>query len=232
MALVKFGGGIIEMRGAIAGTVFSRNSSGNYARAKTTPINPQSPLQTAVRSVMAALTTRWSQVVTAAQRAAWDLYASNVSVLNRLGESVNISGFNHYIRSNANLLRIGETPVDAGPVVFEIPEADPIFAITASEATQEITATFDATAAWALEDGAWLYLFQDAPQNPQINFFDGPWRLLTSIAGVPSTGAVSPDVSDAVFAIAELQREWVYARIQRADGRLSEKFRADTFCAA
>lgn len=232
MALVKFGGGIIEMRGSIAGTVFSRNSTGNYARAKTTPINPNTALQQTVRAAMAFLTDRWSNTLTANQRIAWNLYASSVQVLNRIGESVNISGFNHYIRSNMIRKQYANPLIDDGPTVFEIPAADPTYSISVSEGTQIITHSFDDTMDWAVEDGSFLFFYGGKPQNPQIFFFDGPWRKAGFIGGVDPGGPIEPHAAASEYAVAEGQHIWTYGRISRADGRLSEKFRADTFCAA
>jgi len=80
MALVKFGGGVVGMSGSIAGTTFARNRSGSYARAKTKPINPNTTLQNLVRATFAMLSARWAQTLTEAQRTAWNLYASSVSV--------------------------------------------------------------------------------------------------------------------------------------------------------
>lgn len=232
MALVKYGGGITQMSGSIAGNTYARNRYGNYARARTKPVNPNSSRQVAVRSALAALTERWSDTLTAAQRAAWNLYASNVAMKNKLGETIHLSGFNHYLRSNVIALQIANTIVDDGPVVFELPEQDPTLAVTASEATQELTVSWDNAADWAVEDGGHIYLFQGAPQNPQRNFFAGPWRFLGYRIGVDPGGPVMPWVGTGPFAIAEGQRQWIYARIRRADGRLSESFRDDTFVAA
>jgi len=232
MALIKFGGGITEMRGSIAGNVYSRNRYGAYARSRTKPINPNSGLQQAVRSSLAFLTDRWSQTLNAAQRTAWNLYGSNVVMTNKLGESINLSGFNHYIRSNSILKRLSLTLVDDGPVIFELPDQDPTFSATASEATQNITATYDDTLAWDTEDGGLLCMFQGAPQNAQRNFFGGPWRLWTAVQGADGAPVASPKIAPAVFAIAELQRVWLYARILRADGRLTVPFRADCFIGA
>ena len=232
MALVKYGGGIIQMTGSIAGNTFARNRYGNYVRARTKPTNPQTANQTAVRSAMALLTDRWSQTLTAGQRTAWNLYGSSVAMKNRLGESVFLSGFNHYIRSNSWNARIEADIIDDGPTTFEIPQADPTLAITASEATQEITTSYDDGLDWASETNAYLLLYQGQPQNAQRNFFAGPWRYLGFVAGVNGAPPAGPEVDAVVYAIAEGQRQWLYARILRADGRLSEAFRADTFCAA
>jgi hypothetical protein len=232
MALIKYGGGIIQMSGSLAGNTFARNRYGNYCRARTKPTNPNTALQVAVREAIAYLTNRWSQTLTAAQRTAWNLYASSVAMKNKLGETTYLSGFNHYIRSNVNSIIIDQPAIDAGPTVFELPDQDPTFVITASEATQNISAAFDNTMDWAVEDGSFLFMWQGQPQNPQRNFFAGPWRFWTAVQGVDPGGPATPKEAPAVFAIAEGQRLWAYARICRADGRLSEVFRSDCFCAA
>ncbi len=232
MALVKFGGGVVGMSGSIAGNTYARNRYGNYVRARTKPVNPRTALQTAVRASMALITARWSATLTANQRTAWNLYASNVAMTNRLGESINLTGFNHYIRSNMIRSQVAFAIIDDGPTVFEIPAEDPTFAITASEAAQEIEYSFDITLDWALEVDAWLVVFQGTPQNAQRNFFDGPWRLLSATQGADPGPIVSPVAIAVQFPIAELQRQWTYARIMRADGRLSQPFRADAFCGA
>lgn len=232
MALVRYGGGIIQMSGSIAGNTHARNRYGNYVRARTKPTNPNTDLQVAIRSIVAQLADRWSQTVTAVQRTAWGLYASSVAMKNKLGETVYLSGFNHYIRSNSARLQAGGTVVDDGPVIFEIPDHDPTFTVSASEATQMLSFVFDNTLAWANEAGGHLIKFQGQPQNAQRNFFAGPWRLIGKVDGVAETPPTSPDEEAAVFAFAEGQHQWVYARISRADGRLSEVFRASCFCAA
>lgn len=232
MALVKYGGGVVQMSGSIAGNTFARNRSGFYARARSKPVNPNSAAQVLVRSSLAELTTRWGQTLTAVQRLAWGLYASNVAMKNRLGESIFLSGMNHYIRSNLWLTRLGGTRVDDGPVIFELPDKDPGFAIAASEATQQITWNYDDTLDWANETDAWLLLYQGRPQNGQRNFFAGPWRLCSQLAGVTGAPPASPLITGVVFAIAEGQHQWCYARILRADGRLSEPFRDDALVGA
>lgn len=229
MALVKFGGGVVQMAGSIGGTTFARNKGGNYARARTKPVNPNTGLQVAVRSALTFLTDRWSSTLTAVQRTAWNLYASSVVMTNRLGESINLSGFNHYIRSNSILKTQGLPLIDDGPTLFEIPEADPTFSAIGTEAGGTISVVFDNTMAWANEDNAFLFVFQGEPQNAQRNFFGGPWRFMNKAVGDSGTPPTSPSVQPVVFAIAEGQHQWVYGRIARADGRLSQPFRADDF---
>lgn len=232
MALVKYGGGIMQMSGSIGGQTHARNRYGNYVRSRTKPVNPNSAAQDIVRSVLATLSTRWAQTLTGVQRTAWNLYGDSVAMLNRLGEVVHLTGYNHYIRSNSIRLRTSRTVADDGPVIFEVPEKDIAFTITASEATQQVTCAFDNALAWSVETDGLLQIGMGAPQNAQRNFFDGPWRHMTQVDGIDPGGAVTPDVGNAPFGIAEGQRIWCMARISRADGRISTIFRDDVVVAA
>lgn len=232
MALVKYGMGITQMSGSIGGTTFARNSSGNYARSRTKPTNPNTALQQRVRNAVGMLSDRWSNTLTAGQRIAWALYASNVVMLNKLGESVHHSGYNHFQRSNSFLSQYGMTIIDAGPVVFELPAKDPVLSITASEATQRYELTFDDNLAWCSEDDAYMPCLLGAPQNAQRNFFDGPYKGIRFLSGDVGAPIASPQDLVALHAISEGQHLWIQARILRADGRLSEVMRADCFCAA
>ncbi len=232
MALVKFGGGVTQMSGSIGGTTFARNASGNYARARTTPVNPQSARQTAVRASIAFLANFWSSTLTQGQRDAWKDYAAAVVMSNRLGESTFISGFNHFLRSNSLRKRSNNGIRSAGPIVLELPAQDPTFTITADVSDQTITAFFDTGLDWAGEDSAHCYLFQGAPQNAQRNFFDGPWRILGVLNGNSAAPAVNGTSFPVDFAVGLGQRQFVYARISRADGRLSEPFRANVLVTA
>lgn len=232
MALVKYGGGIVQMSGSIAGNTFARNAYGNYVRARTKPANPNSARQQAVRATIAYLTEYWFQTLTPAQRGAWDAYAAAVQVKNRLGESINISGFNHFIRSNSLLHRDSQTIVAAGPTELSIPEQDAAFAVTISEATQLISVAFDDTLEWLDEDGGFLFVFGGTPQPITRNFFGGPWRFADTVDGDSVTPPTTPSTITAPFQCTEGQKVWCYARIVRADGRMSEPFRADCTCAA
>jgi len=232
MALIKFGGGVVGMSGSIAGTTFARNRYGSYARARTKPINPSSARQQAVRGYMATLTSRWSQTLSAAQRTAWNLYGSSVAMLNRLGESVFVTGYSHFIRSNMWRLDLGQTVVDAGPTVFELPEKDGTLTVAFSEATQDATLTFDDGADWCSEDNAGLMILEGSPQNPQRNFFAGPFKGRSAKMGNSVAPTTSPQTYSTIHVVTELQKVWIQCRILRADGRLSQPFRANGIVAA
>ena len=232
MALVKYGGGIIQMSGSIAGNTHARNRFGNYVRARTKPINPNTANQVRIRTALATLTALWSQILTANQRTAWNLYAASVSMKNALGEAVNLTGFNHFIRSNTTrMAHYGRYFAD-GPTVFELPEKDPTVAVIVSEATGNCTLTFDDTMEWVDEDDAALIIWDGRPQNKQRNFFGGPYLGISDKGGDSVAPKTSPEYFENHWAVAEGQRCWWKFRIRRADGRLSEPFYCDSIVVA
>ena len=102
----------------------------------------------AIRGALQALSIAWVTTLTQAKRDAWDMYGSNVSWLNRLGASVSLTGLSHYIRSNASRLQAGLTRIDDAPTTYALAPPEQALTMSASEATQQLTCTFDDTAAW------------------------------------------------------------------------------------
>jgi len=231
-ALVKYGGGVVQMSGSVAGNTHARNRFGNYIRARTTPVNPNSSRQTKMRSIMATLVERWNDTLSNAQRTAWNLYASSVNWLNALGETVKLTGFNHYVRSNAWQLDLGFAPEDDGPTTFALPGTDGTIACSSSEATQLITVTFDDTRDWCSEDAAGLMILEGRPTLATRNFFGGPYRGRSAKMGSAAVPIVSPQTYTSIWPITEGQKVWSKFRILRADGRLSTDFITDHVVAA
>lgn len=232
MALIKYGAGVIQMSGSIAGNTFARNRFGNYLRAKTKPVNPNSPSQAVTRSTLAFLTARWSRTLTDDQREAWNMYGKNVAMKNRLGEVIFLTGFNHYFRSNALLKLRGETLVDDGPAIFELPAKDPTIEIQPEVHEQKCKLTFDDQMDWVSEDNAWLFILEGMPQNPQRNFFGGPYLGIKDKHGEETTPITSPEWFTNLHFLSAGQRVWYQFRIQRADGRISEPFYANNIVVA
>ena len=231
MAVIRFPEGQ-QRSGSTGATVYSHNRYGAYIRARSIPVNPNTDRQVASRNRMRALSIAWQNTLTQAQRDAWEVYAANVTWKNALGDSVHITGLNHYVRSNAAVLAASLTRVDAAPTVFTIAAAEDALVPTASEATQDVTVAFDTGAPWCSEDGAAQLIYQGIPKNAAIKFFGGPYRLLGIILGDSVAPPAAPEVLSAVFPFAEANRLWIRSRILRADGRLSDFAVANFLCAA
>lgn len=226
MALIKLGGGVADIRGSIGGTVFSRGRYGAIARNRTIPVDPASSKQVKIRSIASVVRNAWFSTLTAAQRAAWDTYAAGVQMTNRLGETINLTGWNHFCRSNMSVLYNDLTLIANGPTTLALPEKDESIAVSASAATQLLSISFDEDSAWVDEDDAYLLVYASKGQNPTKNFFKGPFELAGKIAGDATTAPTSPQTITAPSTLTSGQRVFVQCRILRADGRLSEPFRA------
>ncbi|MEE8539994.1 MAG: hypothetical protein V3S54_09260 [Woeseiaceae bacterium] len=115
MAIVKFGPTVVGARGTIAGTIFSANRGGPYARGWSRGSNPSSSLQLAQRSALAQQSSDWRDL-TVAQQDDWIDYADDPpqELTNSLGETYFASGPNWFVRINLHLVAAGEaTRVDA-----------------------------------------------------------------------------------------------------------------------
>lgn len=239
--------------GSIGGVTYSHNRGGMYRRARAVPVNVQSPQQTIVRSALTTLVDRWTETLTPAQRASWDLYADNVTVTNPLGDQIKISGQNWFIAANTpriqavnafwngldpsnNLpLAVSDFPViDAAPTIFDRGEVGAV-EIATSSVGDTIDLTFDTNQAWVTEDGAAALVYVSRPRNPSQKFFAGPWRLIGAVIG----DSLSPPNSPASFDT-QSEESYVYATtggqaatlqvvVTRADGRLSSPVRTNSF---
>jgi hypothetical protein len=209
-----------QRSGSIGGTVWSHNRSGVYIRNRSIPVNPNTDRQVGVRNAVRSIAIAWETVLTQVQRDAWDVYAANVSWQNSLGQTITLTGLNHFIRSNTPRVMNGIARVDAAPVIFDIAAAEGALAATASEATQDLTIDGDPAGLWIGEADAWQFFSMGIPQNGSRKFFNGPWRQLTAVPGAGPPPF--PVVIATAYPLAEGQRIWVRSRIARGDGRLSE----------
>lgn len=231
--LVKYGDLVTDARGSMAGNTHARNRFGNYIRARTTPVNPRSSRQMAARVAIMMLAEQWRESpMTDVIRGAWETYAGSVDWNNKLGETVTLTGFNHFIRSNAALIRAGATIVTAGPTDLGLPAGDPAFAISnASAAGNDFDMAFDDGFDWCDEDDGYLILDIGQPQNATRNYFNGPWRFNFAHRGNLAAPPVSPQVGvpSAAWTLIEGQKLWARASIIREDARMSTKFQCAPF---
>jgi len=232
MALIKTSGIVAAISGKVGGSVYSRNRYGAYVRNWAKPVNPNSSAQQKVRADMGALVSDWFNELTVAQRASWAVYAAAVNFVNRLGETITLTGFNHYIRSNIARLSNSMTRISAGPTELILPPTDSEFNVALSEVSQEVSVTFDDSAVWCSQDSAYMSIHQGIPQNSARMFFGGHMRRIGKISGSSGSPITSPQTVALSFPVAVSQKDWIQGRIQLADGRLSATFRDDAIVGA
>lgn len=218
--------------GALGSYVMSHNRYGYYLRNRVTPTNPRSTRQQEIRSIVSQVSKRWSQVLTPEQRNAWDVYANAISMSNRIGMSIYLTGHAHYVRSNSSRIYAGLDVVDDAPTELTLAETDGALDAALSQASQQISLTFDDTLDWVSEADAAMVIQMSMPSGPGTSYNQGPYRYAGTIAGNQTTPPTSPQTIAVPFPVAEGQLVSVQARILRADGRLSEPFRTSSNVAA
>lgn len=209
-----------QRSGKQGGIVFSHNRGGPYVRNRAIPTNPNTDRQSAVRVAVRNLSIFWDTELTQAQRDGWDVYAAAVTWLNRLGQSIKLTGLNHYIRCNTQKIVSTIARLDQAPAEQDIGDAEDQLACTASEATQDLTINGNAGAPWLVEALGWQYYYMGLPQNGSRKYFSSPFRFVTAVPGAGPPPF--PIVIAAPFPFQEGQRIWLRSRIQRGDGRLSD----------
>lgn len=212
---------VTQVSGSVGGMTGSHNKGGMYFRSRTIPTNPNSSQQQTIRSTVADLSNRWTNILTPAQRAAWDVYAANVLLPGPLGDPRPVSGLNMYVRSNVPRIQSGLPRVDDGPTTFDLGEYTAPTIVSATAATGVISVGFEDTDAWLDEDDSALLVFGSRPQNPSINYFKGPYRVSGTVLGNGTTPLTSPQPVTNPFALTIGNRVFVRAVVTRADGRLS-----------
>lgn len=194
--LMKMGMMAGSMSGKLGTHVMSHNKGGHYARMNSLNVNPATPEQQVMRDALSALSTRWRDVVTPAQRDQWTAYTAGSPYTNRLGESKIMPPLSMYIRCNAPRLQAGLVIADDGPIINGDGTLTPPTVATWT-AHADNTGNGPGGIAWTLGD-TWnpttmetdsaLMMFISRPQNPTVVFFKGPYRL----ANVIGAGHTNP----------------------------------------
>lgn len=218
-----------SVSGSVGGLTYSRNAGGMYTRGRAVPTNPKTAQQQAVRNAFGSLTGQWSNTLTPTQRAAWAVYAANVPLADKLGDSRLVSPIAQYLRSNTPRLQAGLTAVQTGPTNYTLAELTNPTA-TGVASTGVISIGFTNSDGWAIAAGGSLLVYVSRPQSVGVVFFNGPYRYAGRINGA-STPPTSPGTVSAPFALTAGQQVFVRCIATNADGRLSAEWRG-TFLAS
>jgi hypothetical protein len=214
-----FGG---QLSGSVGGVVASHNKGGQYLRNRSIPTNPNSGQQQRARNDFASASIGW-RALTTLQRSAWESYAAQTPVLNRLGESITISGFNMYVRTNSFRLQCGATVLAAAPIS---PGASSLGNIASSAISAASGISFVTASANALGP---VFVSMGPALSPGVLAFSGPYSGYYADTTMLATGFV--DQTDSLSPLrygVPLQGERRPIRVAGSDtdGRLSNIYEA------
>lgn len=154
--------------GSQANTTASRGRFGQYYRNRSTPTQPRTAAQVAVRSSLATFSQSW-KLLTDAQRSAWSVYADAHPRVNPLGQTVKLTGAMSYTGVNNALAIAGRPPVSDPPTYdsVETPTVGIVF-----DSDTDATMTLGST-----DPLAYTVLSCSPPRSPGVSF-NGDYRFV------------------------------------------------------
>lgn len=200
---MKFKGTIVgPMSGSLAGLTASHNRGGQYFRQRSTPTDPNTSRQQAVKGVFNGLVQAWNSVLTALQRQAWKDWADATPTTDALGDVLVLTGQQAYIAANTPRVQAAQSGltttlvrVDTAPVVYDTGEP-----VSAVGTVEEAAGAFDAvcTLAAPASAAAVALLYWGRPVNEGRTFYKGPFQLAAQTAvTAAATAATFEDVDTA-----------------------------------
>jgi len=109
MAVIKLAAPLAGIRGTLSGVTYSANGAGIYAKSWARPPRSKTTPQSFERMIWSAAPTVWRDTLTAANRAAWTVYAADVAqaLTNSLGDTYYANAYNWFLRISIHLIRAG-----------------------------------------------------------------------------------------------------------------------------
>lgn len=221
---------LTQASGSVGGLTYTRGASGLVMRARAKPVNTTARRQTDAANAFTQAVLRWRQVLTAAQRASWELYAQNVPRTSALGDQRPRTGLNLFIHRALlvnRVLRLDPentllNPTDA-PTIFNRSHAGLRQIDFAFASGDVIQYGFDDSLPWNTTAGG-LLLFVSAPTNPSRQPLAQPFRVAHWLDGDVVTSP--PDAfdtnSNAGYQLNVGQAVAIKAVALTPDGRVSE----------
>lgn len=182
MALIRPGGIVGQISGRIGGDVYSHNRYGSYIRNGTIPVTSTTEHAITAKARMTACTQAW-QGLTANQRRDWIGYAAANPVVNRVGQSIQLTGHVAYVGINSRMLAMAQAQLTTPPVGAP-PAPLTTLSITADIGIGGCSVDFTPTPTGANER---LYLWGCRLQSAGISFVENYLRLFNISAAAQAT---------------------------------------------
>lgn len=217
MALVRFGNGVSEIVGSIAGNVYARNRGGAYIRNRTKPINAPTVPQSTIRQRFAGTMASFAALTSGAIQA-WNVLAESTTRKNKLGEDYTPTGVQMFMELNLNLQAAGQPIIEEAPVAE--PDTAPAIDVTTlavvAEETGNALTTFTVSA--DLMTGAGNVIIESSlPFQQRQSSTSVKYRSIGSIAATGAPVSVLTGFTDAYGSINVPDGASLWLRLRAVD---------------
>lgn len=178
---VRLGGIAADARGSEGGRTFSRNGSGLYIRRRVAPVQPRTAAQTLVRTRLVNVSQTW-RGLTANQRNAWNSFTVNMPVKDKLGQTVQYSGQQAYMRLNTQLLAAGQAVIADPPLLAQLTNLTSL-SLTTVQATPSLKIVY----APAIPATQVLMVYVTPQVSAGISFVSNKFRFLVAMVAANVT---------------------------------------------
>lgn len=137
--------------GSVGGVTYGVHKQTNVARSRSTPANPQSARQLAIRAIQTTVSRAWAGL-DAGERTSWDDYAAAHPVTDKFGLPQTLSGFNWFCGFTAILLDMGFAQVDSAP---STPAPGAVAGLNGTGGAGQISVAFTAHGGTATQIDIW-----------------------------------------------------------------------------
>ncbi len=208
------------MSGRLGDTIYTHGPHGHYSYTFAPRVDPYTARQRQLRDLLTTLSQSWSSPGNAPVRRLWNLYAAALSVTNRLGAQIHLTGFNHWIASGVFRLDNDQYLPAMPPLTYTLGVYRPPTWRLSLPPYASVRCRFSTADPWRADDyGVWGCYASD-PQPATVFYYKGPFTKLRSVSGNSSTPPIrafitlpSPPASGQVI--------FFRTRISEGDGRLS-----------
>ena len=182
----------VPQSGSIAGQTSSRNRFGQYRRSRAVPVNPNSSAQVAVRASLISNSQGWRDL-TGPERESWNAYAGVTPVVDALGQTIFLTGFQQYVGVNSRMNAAGLATIATPPDGTIVPAPEAAIADTTAGAITINTVAGSAA-------GTVVQVFSSPPVSPGVTFMKD-FRLTSTTPG--------PLVAnDPILEVAQMVAKW------------------------
>jgi len=213
---------LAQTSGSLDGTTFSHNRYGRYTRRRATPTNPNSTAQASIRQGMAMAHVAWV-ALSAAVKQGWDDYAAGTPVVNRLGETIYLTGRamfvrQYVLRKYSGITQITTAPTSMGLCVLSTPTA--VYDISDAQ----VTLNYNAADGWNTTTGGFLNIAVAQPQSSGVSFFKGPYILASAVEGNTAAPPASPKLFTPPYVYSANHKLFLRCMAVDSEGRISAPY--------